>query len=201
MSIPTLRETCPNGHRLEGLGTKCWTCGWRPPLEEKESRMVQDLTRKLREDMERAFLGEGKAVVAARRGGKKDETLWKPIPPEQNAGPEWHAYDPPPFKDSRLEAPVRIAIRGLLESLGWEVYDMEQERPTRQTPGQTDLIAFGFGIIAFLEIKRPSRRGEKEDGLSDSQQGFRAAVLGNGGIHRVLFDETDAIAFHQEYAG
>ena len=109
---------------------------------------------------------------------------------------------PPPKKapaqgipDDRLEAPVRLGIREVFELHGFKVYDLEQERPTRQTPGPTDLLVFGFGRILFAEVKRPKRRGEAHDGLSPDQRGFRDDVLRNGGEHEVFFDEADALAW------
>lgn len=102
--------------------------------------------------------------------------------------------------DDRLEREVRVEIRKTLETLGWSVYDMEQERETRQTPGPTDLIAFRGPVVAFLEIKRPQRRGEAHQGLSKDQRVFRDRVAQTPAIHRVLFDEGDAIQFHQECA-
>lgn len=55
--------------------------------------------------------------------------------------------------------------------VGFAVYDMEQNRPTRQTPGFVDLVAFGHGLILFIECK--SDRGR----LSAWQRVMRDLVI------------------------
>ncbi len=51
------------------------------------------------------------------------------------------------------EAEIRQGIKKFLKQLGFACYDMEQNRPTRQTPGVSDLIIFGRGRTVFAEIK------------------------------------------------
>ena len=73
------------------------------------------------------------------------------------------------------ETAIRIGIRDLLRTLGFAVWDLEQNRQTRQTPGFTDLVAMGRGHILFIEVKTP------KGSLSGAQEIFRDECLTNGG--------------------
>jgi len=84
------------------------------------------------------------------------------------------------------EAAIRRAIRELLKQLGFAVWDCEQNRATRQTPGLSDLIAMGHGRILFIECKTPKGR------LSDAQHFFGAEVERNNGVYLIWRSTTDA---------
>lgn len=69
------------------------------------------------------------------------------------------------------ETQIRLDIKRLLRMRDFAVYDMEQNRPTRQTAGFPDLVAFGHGRVLFIEVKTANGR------LSDAQEEFRFHVL------------------------
>ena len=84
------------------------------------------------------------------------------------------------------EADIRIGIRRFLKNLGWAVWDMEQNRPTRQTPGFSDLVALGHGHILFIEVKTTKGR------RTEAQDVFAGEVHGNGGTYLVWRSVKDA---------
>ncbi len=84
------------------------------------------------------------------------------------------------------ETRIRIDIRELLKKMGYSVWDLEQNRKTRQTPGFSDLVAFGHGMILFIEVK--TEKGTQ----SDYQKIFEAEVNANGGTYFVWRDVRDA---------
>jgi len=86
----------------------------------------------------------------------------------------------------RPETIIRVAIRDLLRTLGFSVWDLEQNRPTRQTPGFPDLVAMGRGRILFIEVK--TRKGR----LSDAQKVFRDECTQNGGEYLVFRSASEA---------
>jgi len=86
----------------------------------------------------------------------------------------------------RPETIIRVAIRDLLRTLGFSVWDLEQNRPTRQTPGFPDLVALGLGRILFIEVK--TRKGR----LSDAQKVFRDECTQNGGEYLVWRSASEA---------
>jgi len=86
----------------------------------------------------------------------------------------------------RPEQQIRLGIKRLLMQLGFAVWDMEQNRPTRQTPGFSDLVAMGHGQILFIEVKTPKGR------LSEYQKLFGSAVTNNYGTYLVWRSVTDA---------
>lgn len=73
--------------------------------------------------------------------------------------------------------------------VGFAVFDMEQNRPTRQTPGFPDLFVMGRGRILFVEVKSPT--GE----LSGAQEIFRDVCLENGGEWHLWRSVEDAKAW------
>jgi Holliday junction resolvase-like predicted endonuclease len=77
------------------------------------------------------------------------------------------------------ETDIRIGIRTFLRDLGWAVWDMEQNRPTRQTPGFSDLVACGRGRILFIEVK--TAKGK----MTPAQAVFAAEIGHNGGTYLV----------------
>lgn len=85
-----------------------------------------------------------------------------------------------------LETLIRLDIRRFLRNLGFAVWDMEQNRPTRQTAGFPDLVAIGRGRILFVEVKAPKGR------LSPAQQVFREECLANGGTYLVWRSASEA---------
>ena len=84
------------------------------------------------------------------------------------------------------ETRIRIEIREFLKKMGYSVWDLEQNRKTRQTPGFSDLVAFGHGLILFIEVK--TEQGK----LSDAQEVFAHAVRSNGGNHLILREVREA---------
>lgn len=86
----------------------------------------------------------------------------------------------------RPETVIRIAICKFLKQLGWAVWDMEQNRPTRQTAGFSDLVALGHGRVLFVEVK--TAKGI----LSPAQTVFGAEVAANGGTFLVWRSVKDA---------
>lgn len=90
------------------------------------------------------------------------------------------------------ETTIRIGIRDLLRTLGFAVWDMEQNRQTRQTPGFTDLVAMGRGHILFIECK--TAKGV----LSGAQEVFRDECLRNGGAWFLWRSTEDAIGWLTE---
>ena len=90
------------------------------------------------------------------------------------------------MKRRHPEADIRIGIREHLKNLGWAVWDMEQNRPTRQTAGFSDLVACGRGWILFIEVKTEHGR------TSEAQDVFAAEVRKNGGTYLVWRSVKDA---------
>jgi hypothetical protein len=74
----------------------------------------------------------------------------------------------------RPEARIRLGCRDLLRSTGFAVWDLEQNRRTRQTPGLGDLYALGHGLSVWIEVKTPKGK------LSTAQEVFRDFCLENG---------------------
>lgn len=70
------------------------------------------------------------------------------------------------------EAQLRLAIRRGLESLGFFVSDLEQNRPTRVTPGIPDLFVMDpiEGGDFWVEVKTPKGR------VSAAQKGWHAVA-------------------------
>ena len=92
----------------------------------------------------------------------------------------------------RPETAIRLGIRKFLKEMGFSVWDMEQNRPTRQTPGFSDLVAFGHGTILFVECKSETGR------LTGWQEQFGDAVGQNGGTYLVWRSTHDAWDFLKE---
>ena len=84
------------------------------------------------------------------------------------------------------ETKIRLAIKRFSKQMGFSVWDMEQNRATRQTPGFSDLVLVGHGLILFVEVKTPKGR------LSAYQKAFRDAVTENGGTFLVWRSVRDA---------
>ncbi len=103
----------------------------------------------------------------------------------------------PPVTDGRVEKEVQSAVCSLLRSLGYHVSDMSQDRPTRQTEGIPDLYVMGHGRATWAEMKRPSKRGAKDGGLSPAQIEWHRVSRENGVNVQVWYDETDALRWHE----
>ncbi len=86
----------------------------------------------------------------------------------------------------RPEQAIRYGIKRFLKQVGFAVWDMEQNRRTRQTPGFSDLVAFGHGVILFIEVKTEKGR------LSAYQEEFGDEVAQNGGVFLVWRSTRDA---------
>lgn len=81
-----------------------------------------------------------------------------------------------PTLPPRPEEEIRREIVTWARLSGAEVWDLEQNRPTRQTPGMSDLVICwpGRGVF-FVEVKA-------EDGKQSAAQiDFQKAVLASGG--------------------
>ncbi len=94
----------------------------------------------------------------------------------------------------RPEARIRNNITKLMrDKLGFAVWDLEQNRKTRQTPGVPDLIISGYGHHFHVEVKVP---GKKE---SIHQEAFRHTCNANGGLSLVWCSDSDAMDWcHRE---
>jgi len=99
------------------------------------------------------------------------------------------------------EARIRKNIVDLMRTLGFSVWDLEQNRKTRQTPGIPDLIISGFGQHLHVEVKVPGRHE------TPGQIDFRETCNANGGLSLVWRSSSDArdwchnegiIKFHNE---
>jgi hypothetical protein len=90
-------------------------------------------------------------------------------------------------KSRGLSQDIQLGIRRALEVLGFDVYDLSQDRPTRQTPGLGDLYVIGRGRCAWVEVKRPGGR------QSETQELFERRVRANGGEYHVWRSEEEAI--------
>jgi len=97
-------------------------------------------------------------------------------------------------RPSRSEAQIRLAIRRAFEARNCQIWDTEQNRATRVTPGLSDLLVFGYGWLAFIEVKTP-------EGIQTiPQETFEAAVLRGGGTYTIMRDESEVEGFMRERA-
>ncbi len=104
-------------------------------------------------------------------------------------GPDQEAEARPVIPDDRLEEPIRMATKKALGLLGFDVFDFEQNRPTRQTPGIADLYVCGHGNSTWAEMK-------KADGVQSADQIiFERIVMANGASYHVWRHESEAIAW------
>ena len=87
---------------------------------------------------------------------------------------------------SRPEQKIRLEIRKFLKNVGFSCWDFEQGRKTRQTPGFSDLVACGHGLILFIEVK--TETGTQ----SDAQKVFEDEVTANGGKYFLWRDVREA---------
>jgi len=93
------------------------------------------------------------------------------------------------LEDTRNEAEIQQAAKVALTMLGYDVSDMSQGRPTRQTPGIPDLYVQGHGVRAWLEMKTPGGRA------SSAQNEWIARELANGGNAAVACSEMAAVDY------
>lgn len=85
------------------------------------------------------------------------------------------------------EKEVQLAGVALLRQFGFAVYNLSQARRSKQTPGLSDSIVCGRGVVAFVEWKR-------SDGTqSDAQKGFESDVVSNGGQYVVFRSAADVV--------
>ena len=78
---------------------------------------------------------------------------------------------------SSPEADIRHGIVKFLRMVGFACYDLEQNRPTRQTPGIPDLYVQGKGIRFWIEVKAPGRK------QTPAQLDFQRDEGDNGGVY------------------
>lgn len=91
------------------------------------------------------------------------------------------------------EARIQRNISVLMKTFGFAVWDMSQDRATRQTPGVPDLIIMGWGRVLFVEVKTP--KGKE----SPTQIDFRETCNANGGLSLVWRCDSDAMDWcHQQ---
>lgn len=135
-----------------------------------------------------------------------------PLPPCPHCGGELHGFGrwcqhcqrtvdtrgekPKPaaaIPDTRSEEEIRVGIKQALRTLGWHVWDHEQQRKDpRVDAGFSDLVVIGFGVIAFAEIK--SAKGAQ----NEAQREFERVVRANAGpgVRFCLWrSEADALSF------
>lgn len=97
----------------------------------------------------------------------------------------------PKPKDTRKEAEIRMGIREALGLYGWDVLDLEQgwrkDGTTRVTKGIADLAVMGYGIFAWLEVKRPSTKQTVD------QVAFEERCKGAGVPYHVVRSEDEAV--------
>jgi len=105
--------------------------------------------------------------------------------------------------DARSEAEIRIGTRKALTKLGWDVLDLEQGyRPhecracgakiaggTRVPLGTADLAVMGFGVFAWIEVKRAGGR-QTPDQLS-----FERRCKAAGVPYVVARSESEAVEY------
>jgi hypothetical protein len=87
---------------------------------------------------------------------------------------------------ARPETVIRLGIAKLMRQIGFDVWDMEQNRPTRQTPGFSDLVCVGHGRVLFVEVKTEKGR------LSGYQEIFGESIQRNGGDYLVWRSTVEA---------
>lgn len=80
----------------------------------------------------------------------------------------------------------RHIIKLMRDKLGFSVWDLSQDRPTRQTAGIPDLIISGYGRHFHVEVKTP--KGRETPGQVD----FRETANANGGLSLVWRSDVDA---------
>lgn len=91
--------------------------------------------------------------------------------------------------DDRSEKQIQMAIRKALKLHNFQIYDLSQDRPTRQHAGLGDLFVVGHGTCAWIEVKTP--KGKQ----SDAQKLFGRLVTEAGGLYFVWRHESEAIAW------
>lgn len=84
------------------------------------------------------------------------------------------------------ETTIRINIRRFLQSMGFAVWDTEQNRPTRVTAGLPDLIAMGRGLVLFIEVK--TETGTQ----TPAQKTFQEEAEANGATYLLWRSAQDA---------
>jgi len=90
------------------------------------------------------------------------------------------------------EARIRKHIVELMrDKLGFAVWDLEQNRATRQTPGIPDLIISGWGHHFHVEVKAPGRYE------TQAQLSFKNTCNANGGLSLVWYSDVDAMDWCQ----
>jgi hypothetical protein len=89
------------------------------------------------------------------------------------------------------EQDIRVGIVSYLRMMGWAVWDLEQNRRTRQTAGLPDLFLAGFHRTVWVEVKTPTGR------LSDAQAVFREEMRANGHEWHLWRSVEQAHVFHE----
>lgn len=94
---------------------------------------------------------------------------------------------------SSPEADIRRGIVKFLRMIGFAVYDLEQNRKTRQTPGIPDLYVQGKGIRFWVEVKTAKGR------LSEAQADFKAEEEAHGGTVHVWRSSQEAFEWYENF--
>lgn len=85
------------------------------------------------------------------------------------------------------EKEIQAGVKKILRDLGFWWVDNSQPRAAMVTPGLADLIVFGRGVLAFVEVKSATGK------LTSAQRSFREHVVNNGGIYLVARSSADIV--------
>lgn len=108
-----------------------------------------------------------------------------PPPPERPKYPKGLEKLLAPSEDD-----VRREIVNYLDLSGWDVWDLEQgyragPGGARVTSGMSDVVAVGFGLVAFIEMKSPKGQTARKK-QRPGQARLERAVLGVGGTYLLV---------------
>jgi hypothetical protein len=95
--------------------------------------------------------------------------------------------------DNRTEKQVQHAIMKTLRQMQFCVYNLSQPRNSMQAPGLADLYVAGWGVCAWIEVKRA--KGKQ----SEAQALFEHAVITNDGHYLLARNEADVIEWAKQY--
>ncbi len=91
--------------------------------------------------------------------------------------------------DTRPENEIRRDIVKALRSLNFDIWDTEQNRPTRVTAGLPDLFIAGRGAAVAVEMK--TLKGTQ----SQAQADFERAWTTNGGVYFIWRSLDEALCW------
>lgn len=85
------------------------------------------------------------------------------------------------------EKQIQQGVKDTLKRFGFRVWDTSQPFRAAITPGLSDLIAMGRGVVVFIECKSEMGR------LTRAQRMFRDAVRENGGQYLEARSSADVV--------